>query len=73
MKVTAIRTAVVDDEDLARERLKGFLGNIKDVEIVGEASDGKEALALIEKEQPDLIFLDVEMPGQDGFSVYKSL
>ena len=73
MKVTAIRTAVVDDEDLARERLKGFLGNIKDVEIVGEASDGKEALALIEKEQPDLIFLDVEMPGQDGFCVYKSL
>ena len=71
--MTTIRTLVVDDENLARERLKGFLAGIKDVEVVGEAEDGKATLALVEQEQPDLIFLDVEMPGQDGFSVYKSL
>jgi DNA-binding LytR/AlgR family response regulator len=71
--MTAIRTLVVDDEKLARERLKGFLSAIKDVEVVGEAEDGKETISLVEKEQPDLIFLDVEMPGQNGFSVYKSL
>ncbi len=71
--MTTIRTLVVDDEKLARERLKGFLSVIKDVEVVGEAEDGKETLSLVAKEQPDLIFLDVEMPGQNGFSVYKSL
>jgi DNA-binding LytR/AlgR family response regulator len=71
--MTTIRTLVVDDEKLARERLKGFLSAIKDVEVVGEAEDGKETISLVEKEQPDLIFLDVEMPGQNGFSVYKSL
>lgn len=71
--MTTIRTLVVDDEKLARERLKGFLSAIKDVEVVGEAEDGKETISLVEKEQPDLIFLDVEMPGQNGVSVYKSL
>lgn len=68
-----IRTVVVDDESLARERLKSFLASIKDVELVGEAEDGKASLQVIHAQQPDLIFLDVEMPGQDGFSVYKSL
>ncbi|MFP6663518.1 MAG: LytTR family DNA-binding domain-containing protein [Deltaproteobacteria bacterium] len=68
-----IRTVVVDDEKLARERVKGFLAKLKDVELVGEADDGKSALQVIEVQQPDLIFLDVQMPGQDGFSVVKAL
>jgi DNA-binding LytR/AlgR family response regulator len=68
-----IRIVVVDDEKLARERVKGFLAKLKDVELVGEAEDGKSAMQVIEVQQPDLIFLDVQMPGQDGFSVVKAL
>jgi DNA-binding LytR/AlgR family response regulator len=68
-----IRTVIVDDEKLARERVKGFLAKLKDIELVGEADDGRSALQVIEAQQPDLIFLDVQMPGQDGFSVVKAL
>jgi DNA-binding LytR/AlgR family response regulator len=69
----AIRTLVVDDEKLARQRLGGFLAKLADVELVGEAGDGPEALKLIEQEHPDLVFLDVQMPGMDGFEVLKAL
>jgi DNA-binding LytR/AlgR family response regulator len=69
----AIRTLVVDDEKLARQRLEGFLGKLPDVELVGEAGNGVEALQLIEQEHPDLVFLDVQMPGMDGFEVLKAL
>ncbi len=64
-----VRTIVVDDERLARERLRGFLESADGVEVVGEAGDGAEALALIDAERPDLAFLDVQMPGLDGFGV----
>ncbi|MEO8601436.1 MAG: LytTR family DNA-binding domain-containing protein [bacterium] len=67
-----IRTLVVDDERLARDRLRGFLRNIADVEVVGEAADGPEAVRLIEQERPDLVFLDIQMPGMDGFGVLRS-
>jgi len=69
----AIRTLVVDDEQLARERLVGFLSRVGDVALVGQAGDGIEALRLIEEERPDVVFLDVQMPGMDGFEVLRSL
>jgi DNA-binding LytR/AlgR family response regulator len=68
-----IRTLVVDDEALARDRLAGFLATLPDVRLVGQAGDGVQALELIEQERPDLVFLDVQMPGMDGFEVLKAL
>jgi DNA-binding LytR/AlgR family response regulator len=63
----------VDDEAPARERLKRYLGELDDVEIVGEAADGAEAVALIEAQSPDLVLLDIQMPGLDGFGVIEAL
>jgi DNA-binding LytR/AlgR family response regulator len=68
-----MRTVIVDDEPLARERLHHLLAPLDDVEIVGEARNGPEALDLIGREQPDLIFLDVQMPGMSGFDVLREL
>ena len=68
-----IRTLVVDDEKLARDRLTSFLASSGDVELIGQAANGVEALAMIEEERPDLVFLDVQMPGMDGFEVLKAL
>lgn len=64
-----IRTLLVDDEALARERLRALLAGEPDLEILGECADGAEAVAAIEREQPDLLFLDVQMPELDGFDV----
>jgi DNA-binding LytR/AlgR family response regulator len=69
----AIRALVVDDEKLARDRLIGFLGKVPGVEIVGQATNGVEAVASIERDKPDLVFLDVQMPGMDGFEVLKAI
>jgi len=68
-----LRTLVVDDEKLARDRLCGFLRAIEDVEIVGEAANGPEAVAMIEDRRPDVVLLDVQMPGMDGFGVLRQL
>jgi DNA-binding LytR/AlgR family response regulator len=68
-----IRTLIVDDEKLARDRLAGFLRKFDDVDVVGQASNGVEAVRKIEEEAPDLVFLDVQMPGLDGFAVLKSV
>jgi DNA-binding LytR/AlgR family response regulator len=68
-----IRTVVVDDEQLARDRVKSFLKKIPDVHLVGEAGDGAAAIELVETQQPDLVILDVQMPGTDGFSVLRGL
>ena len=64
-----IRTLLVDDEPLAREGLRVRLGVVNDVEIVGEAGDGPEAVEQLLALRPDLVFLDVQMPGIDGFGV----
>jgi two-component system, LytTR family, response regulator len=64
-----IRTVLVDDEPLAREGLRVRLGREDDVEIVGEADDGPAAVEMILSMRPDLVFLDVQMPGFDGFDV----
>src|SRR5262245_10687562 len=68
-----IRTLVVDDEKLARDRLSGFLRGLDDIELVGEAADGVQAVELIGEHRPDLVFLDVQMPGMSGFDVLEAL
>lgn len=69
----ALRTLVVDDEELARERLKVLLEAFGDIEIIGEARDGEEAIERIVDLKPDLVFLDIQMPGIDGFEVLRKL
>jgi len=64
-----IRTLLVDDEIPARLRLRGMLEPIEDLEIVGEAGDGVEAVERIAATRPDLVFLDIEMPGMNGMEV----
>jgi DNA-binding LytR/AlgR family response regulator len=68
-----LRTLVVDDEKLARDRLRGFLASVGGVELIGEAANGLEAVQMIEERHPDLVFLDVQMPGMDGFEVLRAL
>jgi len=64
-----LRILIVDDEPLARERVRSFLGDSRGVEICGECASGTEALAAIRRENPDIVFLDVQMPGRDGLQV----
>ena len=68
-----LRVLIVDDEPLARERLRRLLGGEPDVEIVEEAGDGPAAVAAVERHTPDLLLLDVQMPGMDGFEVLRAL
>ena len=68
-----IRTLIVDDEPLARRRLRAFLRPEGDVEIAGECGNGAEAVAAIRQHKPELVFLDVQMPGMDGFEVLRAL
>lgn len=68
-----IRTVIVDDEPLAREGLRVRLGLERDIQLVGEAGDGPAAIELVVREQPDLLLLDVQMPGMDGFEVLTRL
>jgi two-component system, LytTR family, response regulator LytT len=64
---------IVDDEQLARDELKYLLDSAGGVEVVAQGSNGIEAVNLIEEHHPDLVFLDVQMPGLDGFAVIKQL
>jgi len=68
-----MRTLIVDDEPPARERLRRMLKDIETVEIVGEAEDGVQAVEMIEREKPDLVLLDIQIPGLDGFGVIEAL
>jgi len=68
-----VKTLIVDDEPLARERLRNLLSAEPGIEILGECGNGIEALELIEKRTPDLVFLDVQMPELDGFGVTAAL
>jgi len=68
------RTLIIDDEVLARDRLKRLLGNMGNVfQIIGEASDGDQAQDLIESLKPDIIFLDVQMPGKNVFAMLSEI
>ena len=66
-----LRTLIVDDEELARRGLEIRLEKYPDVSIVGQSQNGREALAAVADVSPDLIFLDVQMPGMDGFEVLR--
>lgn len=68
-----MRVLIVDDEALARQRVRRLLQNETDVEIVGEAESGTEAVTMIRERQPDLVCLDVQMPGLDGFGVLREI
>jgi two-component system response regulator LytT len=68
-----LRALVVDDEQLAREELCFLLGQLETVEVVGQAGNGIEALRVIEEQGPDLVLLDVQMPGLTGFEVARRI
>jgi two-component system LytT family response regulator len=68
-----MRTLIVDDEPLARERLRTLIQQEPDIEVIGEAADGKQAVNAIAEHAPDLIFLDIQMPVIDGFGVLQAI
>ena len=68
-----IKTLIVDDEALARRGLEIRLNNVPDISIVGQCANGREAVAAVREVQPDLMFLDVQMPGMSGFDVLKNI
>ena len=68
-----VRAVVVDDERLGREKVLAMLAAHEDVQVVGECANGAEAVAEIRKQKPDLVFLDVEMPGSSAFDVLRKL
>lgn len=68
-----LRTLLVDDEPLARERMRMLLGRHADVQVLAECRDGAEAVGAIGALEPDVVFLDVEMPSLDGFGVLQQL
>ena len=70
---TSLRVVVVDDEQLAREELCYQLEQIDGIQIVAQASNGIEALGAVEQHEPDLVFLDIQMPGLGGFEVARRL
>ena len=71
--MSKIRTLVVDDEAMARERVLSLLLQQPDIEVVGECADGAQAVAAIERLEPELVFLDVQIPVMDGFGVIRAV
>ena len=68
-----MRTLIVDDERLARNELKRLLEPYTKIEVIGEAANAEEALVLIDELQPELLFLDIQMPGKNGFELLSSI
>ncbi len=68
-----MKTLIVDDERLARNELRRLLENFPKIQIVGEAANADEALPMIEELEPELLFLDIQMPGKNGFELLQSI
>src|SRR5438034_9763523 len=68
-----IRVLIADDEALARKFIRRMLKDDRDFDVIGECSNGKETVATIRKERPDVVFLDVQMPEMDGLAVLESI
>ncbi|MEL7064967.1 MAG: response regulator, partial [Bacteroidota bacterium] len=68
-----MRTLIIDDTRMARQELRFLLKNHPEVEVIGEASQAEEALAQIHLHKPDLLFLDIQMPGKNGFELLEML
>jgi two-component system LytT family response regulator len=68
-----IKALIADDEPLARERLRFLLSGQEEVEVAGECRNGKEAIAALKKSRFDVLFLDIQMPGRDGFEVIEQI
>ena len=68
-----IRTLIVDDEPLSRRKIREFLKNDEEIRVVGECGSGEQAVEAVRSAAPDLLFLDVQMPGMDGFMVLEEL
>lgn len=68
-----MRALIIDDERLARKELHSLLSDHADIKIIGEAANADEALELINNENPDLLFLDIQMPGKTGFELLEML
>ena len=68
-----LNTLIVDDERPARDELSYLLKGFPEINVVGQGKNGLEAVSLIKEHNPDLVFLDVQMPGLDGFGVIKKL
>ena len=71
--MTPLRVMVVDDEELARDELCYQLGQLPEVDVVAQAGNGVEALSAVDRHEPDLVFLDIQMPGLSGFEVARRL
>lgn len=67
------KTILIEDERLAREELKSLLKDYLEIEIIGEAKNGEEGIQMVKELKPDLIFLDINMPGMNGFEMIKQL
>ncbi len=68
-----MRILIADDSSLFRERIKDLFKNLNNIEIIGEASDGVEAIQLIKDNSPDVVFLDIRMPGLNGMEVLRNI
>jgi two-component system LytT family response regulator len=68
-----INTLIVDDERLSRRRIRRLLSLDAEVEVMGECANGEEAVAFLQRHTPDLMFIDIQMPGKDGFGVIASV
>ena len=69
----SISALIIDDEQLARDELRYLLDSVGGVDVIAQGKNGIEAVALVEEHRPDLVFLDVQMPGLDGFAVIQRL
>ena len=68
-----VRVVVVDDQTLVRQGIRSLLSLAADIEVVGEAADGDEAIAVVTRERPDVVLLDIRMPRKDGLAVLREL